>query len=151
MNLSDIGSWASIIGLAITILTFFLAANVNKKVNGILKSKSDKTYFNKKVIVAISDLSNLLEIAEEGKTDILYSTKQYSKINSAIELVNSSWEVLLPYENKLSKKIKNASWNRKFEKIQNMYNNRIIKNTNEVITFLNEFITFLEKEQDNNE
>ncbi|MBQ9928969.1 MAG: hypothetical protein IJO65_13485 [Lachnospiraceae bacterium] len=151
MILSDIGSWASIIGLAITILTFFLAANVNKKVNGILKSKNDKTYFNKKVVVAISDLSNLLEIAEEGKTDILYSTKQYSKINSAIELVNSSWEVLLPYENKLTKKIKNSSWNRKFEKIHNMYNNRIIKNTNEVITFLNEFITFLEKEQDNNE
>lgn len=151
MNLGDVGSWASIIGLAVTVLTFFLAANVNKKVNGILKSKSDKSYFNKKVIVTISDLNHLREIAEEGKVDILYTTKQYSKINSAIELVNSSWDVLLPYENRLSKKIKSMSWNGKFKKIRNIYNQPFGKNTNEVITFLNEFITFLEKEQGNNE
>ena len=151
MTLGDVGSWASIIGLAITIFTDFLAANVNKKVNRILKSKSDKTYFNKKVNVAIQDLKLLQEFAEEGKRNLLFSTKQYSKINSAIELVNSSWDVLLQYESKFSKKVKINSWNKKFKKIRNLYNFEISKDTNEVIAFLNEFITFLEKEHDNNE
>lgn len=151
MNLETVGSWASIIGLAITIFTFFLAANVNKKVNGILKSKRDKTYFNKKVIVTIQDLKLLQTFAEEGKKDLLYSTKQYSKLNSALELVNSSWDVLLQYEGKFSKRMKIQSWNRKFRKIRDIYNLQISKDTHTVITFLNEFITFLEKEYENND
>lgn len=150
MSLEYIGSWASIIGLVITIFTFFLAANVNRKVNGVLKSKSDKTYFNKKVTGVINDLKKLQQIAEDEKNDILYATRQYSIINSAIELVNSSWDVLLQYENKLSKRIKIRSWNISFKKIREIYTVEAVKNTKEVIVFLNELIIFLEKEHDNN-
>ena len=150
MNLSDVGSWASIIGFVITFLTFLLTSNVNKKVNESLKSRNDKIYFNKKVDSVINDLTSVLQIAEDGKKEILYSTKQYSKINSAIELVSSSWDVLLSYDSKLLKRIKVKSWNKKIKKIRKMYNNQISKDLNEVITFLSEFITFLEKEQNNN-
>lgn len=151
MSLETVGSWASIIGLAITICTFFLAANVNKKVNGILKSKSDKRHFNKKVISTIRDLESLQGLAEEDKTNLLYSTKQCSIISKAIELTDSSWDVLLPYENKISKKIKIILWKKRFKKIQDMYKSNIRKDTKEVIIFLNKFITFLEKEKENHE
>lgn len=150
-DINEIGSWASIIGLAITIVTFFLAANVNKKVNGILKTKNDNSYFNKMVKGVIEDLKGMRGIAEDGKSGILYATKQYSQLNKAIEVVNSSWDVLLQYENKISRRIKINIWKRKFKRIRNMYTGQTISNTNEVIAFLNEFITFLEKEQGNHE
>lgn len=151
MDINELGSWASIIGFVITIVTFFLAANVNKKVNEILKTKSDNSYFNKKVGGVIKDLEGLRGIAEEGKNGILYATKQYSQINNAIEVVNSSWDVLLPYENKISRRLKINDWKKKFKKIRIIYTEQTMPNTNEVVVFLNEFITFLEKEQSNHE
>lgn len=38
-SISDIGNWCSIFGFIITIVTFFVTANVNAKVNKIQKSK----------------------------------------------------------------------------------------------------------------
>lgn len=150
MDLDTIGNVSSIIGLVITIITLLLSANVNRKVNTMLKVKADRTYFNKKVKNVIDDLKKLLDIAEKSEYDVLLSTKQYSTINSAICVVSSSWDALFQYENRLSKKRKIKSWNKKFESIRNMYNNNT-SDSNEVISFLSEFITFLEKENDNNE
>ena len=150
MNLSDVGSWASIIGLIITIITFCLASKVNKKVSKIVKTKCDRTYFSQKVSVAINGLKEVKEMAEESCA-YLYATKQFSKINSAIELTISSWDVLYQYSSFVIKQMKIALWNRKFKKIKDMYNLSGTKNTNELVKFLNEFITFLEKEQSNNE
>lgn len=150
MSLGDIGSWASIIGLGITLITFMLAANVNRKVNSILKTKSDKTFFNKKVKEAIKNLKEVQELAENDMVELLYNTKQYCNINNAIDLVDASWDVLLEYETAFSKKIKIASWERKFAKIEKMYDGKISKNTTQLVSYLNQFIIFLEKEQNNN-
>ncbi len=150
-DINELGSWASIIGLAITIVTFFLAANVNRKVNGILKTKSDNSFFNKKVGGVIDNLKRLQKTAEAGKYDILYGTKQFSQINSAVEVVNSSWDVLLQYENKISRRMKINSWKRKFKRISIIFAEQSPRKTNEVIAFLNEFIIFLEKERGSHE
>lgn len=150
MSLGDIGSWASIVGLVLTFLTFILAARVNSKVNDKLKTKNDKTYFIKKVKNTLRELHEVKEFAEEGNEELLFSTKQYSKINSAIELVISSWDVLLLYEKKVSKTLKKWSWNKKFKRIRYQYSRECCyKNRKEIVEFLNEFITFLEKEQSN--
>lgn len=151
MSLSDAGNWASIIGFVITILTFLLAARVNHKVNGILKTKQDRTYFQKRAKGTIQNLSEIKSAAEEDNTEVLFSTKQYSKINDAMELVSSSWDILLRYENKLSRKLIIHSWNKKFERVRQMYRSERIKSVKEMITFLGAFITFFEKEMDDYE
>lgn len=151
MDLGDVGSLASIIGLVVTIITFFLAANVNKKVSQVLKSKIDRSYFDKKIGSYLQSLKDLQEIAPEAKTEILFSTTQYAKLNNAIELVSSSWNVLMQYESKRNKKIKITYWNDKFQELRNMYSKYGVKDSKKLISFLAEFITFLEKEQDNNE
>lgn len=117
MSLSDIGSWASIVGLVISSVTFILAARVNSKVNDKLRAKSDKTYFVKKIKNALKELRDVQALAEEGNKELLFSTKQYSKINSAIELVNSSWDVLLLYEKKILKKSKKGVGTKSLNKL----------------------------------
>lgn len=151
MNLGDIGSWASIVGLVITLFTFFMASNVNKKVNEILKAKNDRKFFSKKAPKITSDLKHLQEIVENGEWVIWGSTMQQSKIYNAIEVVSCSWDVLLPNENKIVRKIKIISWNHKFKRIKEMYSGKRQMNSKEMVTFLSEFITFLEKEQENDE
>lgn len=151
MDLGDVGSLASIIGLVVTTVTFFLAANVNKKVSQVLKSKSDRSYFDKKIGSYLQSLQDLQEIAPEAKNDVLFSTAQYAKINNAIELVSSSWDVLMQYENKRNKKKKITYWNGKFQELRDLYGKYGFKDSKKLISFLAEFITFLEKEQDNNE
>lgn len=149
MDLNKIGNWSSIIGLAITVFTFFLAANVNRKVNRILKAKNDKSFFEKRVSKTISDLTGLKELAETEQISLLYGTKQYSEINTAIDIVNSSWDALFQYENKLPRLIKIFLWKVKFKRIQYVYAFKKDKHLKFVIRFLNEFITFLEKEKEN--
>lgn len=151
MNLSDFGNWSSIIGLVITIITFLLAANVNKKVNGILKSKSDRSYFDKKIGIYLSNLKQLQDIASSAQDEVLFSTKQYANINNVIQLVGSSWDVLMQYERKRTKKKKIDYWEKKFEEVQGMYKRSDSRDVRKLISFLSEFITFLEKEQANNE
>lgn len=151
MNLSDFGNWSSIIGLVITIITFLLAANVNKKVNGILKSKSDRSYFDKKIGIYLSNLKQLQDIASSAQDEVLFSTKQYANINNVIQLVGSSWDVLMQYERKGTKKKKIDYWEKKFEEVQGMYKRSDSRDVRKLISFLSEFITFLEKEQANNE
>lgn len=151
MGFEDVGSLASIIGLVVTIVTFFLAANVNKKVSQVLKSKSDRRYFDKKIGSYLQSLKDLQEIVPEAKTDVLFSTAQYAKLNNAIELVSSSWNVLMQYESKRSKKKKIAYWEKKFTELRSMYSRYGARDLNKLISFLAEFITFLEKEKDHNE
>lgn len=151
MGFEDVGSLASIIGLVVTIVTFFLAANVNKKVSQVLKSKSDRRYFDKKIDSYLQSLKDLQEIVPEAKTDVLFSTAQYAKLNNAIELVSSSWNVLMQYESKRSKKKKIAYWEKKFTELRSMYSRYGARDLNKLISFLAEFITFLEKEKDHNE
>lgn len=151
MNLSDFGNWSSIIGLVITIITFLLAANVNKKVNGILKSKGDRSYFDKKIGIYLSNLKQLQDIASSAQDEVLFSTKQYANINNVIQLVGSSWDVLMQYERKGTKKKKIDYWEKKFEEVQGMYKRSDSRDVRKLISFLSEFITFLEKEQANNE
>lgn len=150
MDLSDIGNWCSIIGLVITIITLLLTTNVNKKVNGILKSKSDRSYFDKKIEIYLPSLRQLLDIAPSAQKEVLFSTTQYANINNAIQLVRSSWDVLMQYERKGSKKKKIEQWEQKFKELKDMYELRYDKDAKKLIAFLGEFITFLEKEQENN-
>lgn len=147
MSLSDFGNWASIIGLIITIITFLLTTNVNRKVNSILKSQNDRSYFDKKVKIYLPSLVKLLSIAQTAQEEVLFSTKQYTSIYNAIQLVLSSWDVLMQYEKTIPKKIKIYHWKRKFTELQNMYNGKSNKDINKLISFLTEFIIFLEKEQ----
>ena len=116
-----------------------------------MKAKTNKDFFNKKIKAVIKDLGNIKTIAEDEKDEILYSTKQYSLMNSAIELTKSSWDVLLQYDSKLLRKIKITIWNWKFKKLLNMYNSLEKRDRNELVKILTQFITFLEKEQRNNE
>lgn len=151
MGFEDVGSLASIIGLVVTIVTFFLAANVNKKVSQVLKSKSDRRYFDKKIGSYLQSLKDLQKIAPKAKPDVVFSTAQYAKLNNAIELVSSSWNVLMQYESKRSKKKKIAYWEKKFTELRSMYSRYGARDLNKLISFLAEFITFLEKEKDHNE
>lgn len=148
MSLSDFGNWASIIGFIITIITFLLTTNVNRKVNSILKSQNDRSYFDKKVKIYLPSLIKLLSIAQTAHEEVLFSTTQYTNIYNAIQLVLSSWDVLMQYEKIIPKKIKIYHWKRKFTELQNMYNEKSNQDINKLISFLSEFIIFLEKEQE---
>lgn len=148
MSLSDFGNWASIIGFIITIITFLLTTNVNRKVNSILKSQNDRSYFDKKVKIYLPSLRKLLSIAQTAHEEVLFSTTQYTSIYNAIQLVLSSWDVLMQYEKIIPKKIKIYHWKRKFTELQNMYNEKSNQDINKLISFLTEFIIFLEKEQE---
>ena len=108
-------------------------------------------FFTKRVDGLIDDLKYLQEIAGKEKPDILYATQKYSKINTAINVVNSSWSALLPYDNRFMKIAKVISWKHRFKKIQRIYNRRDFNDVNKVMKFLDEFITFMEKEKCNNE
>lgn len=127
MNLSDFGNWSSIIGLVITIITFLLAANVNKKVNGILKSKSDRSYFDKKIGIYLSNLKQLQDIASSAQDEVLFSTKQYANINNVIQLVGSSWDVLMQYERKGTKKKKIDYWEKNLKKCKACISEAIVE------------------------
>lgn len=74
--------------------------------NGILKSKSDRSYFDKKIEIYLPSLRQLQDIAPSAQEEVLFSTTQYANINNAIQLVRSSWDVLMQYERKGSKKKK---------------------------------------------
>ena len=150
MNLSDVGSWSSIVGLILTFLTFFMTFNVNKKVNIALKSRNDRNFFNKKAPKMIEVLKDLQELVECGEYIIWDSTMQQSKINNAIEIVSCSWDVLFGNENKITRSVKIMIWKHKFKKVREMYNGKRAMNSKEMVNFLSELITFLEKEQENN-
>lgn len=150
-TISDIGNWCSIFGFIITIITFFVAANVNAKINKIQKSENDKSYFNKKLKPMMDDLNAMKSYAERsGDISGVFGIQQHSKIKNVITVVRESWDVLLPHENVFIKKIKIHSWNKKMNKILDMYNGYGIKNQRELLSFLVELITFLEKESINN-
>lgn len=149
--LSDIGSWASIIGLILTLVTLVITSKVNQKVNGALKSRTDKSYFIKRATGVVNNLKEVKKMAEEDANDILYSTKHYSQINSAINLVEASWEILLPYERKATKKRKIEKWTVKFKRVKEIYSMKYHTNNKELVAFLDELITFLEKEINSNE
>ena len=149
MSLSDIGSWASIIGLGMTLLTYAMTRSVKKEVNLVLKAQIDKVYFAKRVGNIVKNLEDVRRVVEVEKMDIWISTTQYAKINSAIELVKNSWDILYAYENKLIKKCKIHSWNKQFKNIECIYGKEKYADSKEVISFLNKLITFLEKESDN--
>lgn len=116
-----------------------------------MKTRTDKTYFNKRVQGVIVDLKEVKKLAEDDANVILYSTKQYSKVNSAINLVEASWDILLPYERKGAKRRKIEKWSTKFKRVKDIFNARYRVSNTELVAFLEEFITFLEKETDNNE
>lgn len=147
MKLGDIGSWASIVGLGLTLLTFLLAARVNSKVNRILETESDENYFKQKISNVLEELKETRNLAEEENIKILFSTKQYSKVKTAMQIVNASWDVLYIYNNQLIKKMKIHKWKHKFEEIKKMYDGQKVRSCREMADFLGEFITFLEKEQ----
>jgi len=148
---SDIGNWCSILGFIITIITFFVAANVNAKINKIQKSENDKSYFNKKLKPMMDDLNAMKSYAERsGDINGVFGIQQHSKIKNVITVVRESWDVLLLHENVFIKKIKIHSWNKKMKKILDMYNGYEIINQRELVSFLVELITFLEKESINN-
>lgn len=114
MDLSDIGNWCSILGFIITIVTFFVAANVNAKINRIQKSEKDKSYFNKKLKPMIGDLTAMKSYIESSADySKAFGLQQLSKIKNAITVISESWDVLLPHENMIIKKIKIHSWNKK--------------------------------------
>lgn len=143
-----IADWVTIIGFVITIVTLILTANVNKKVNGILKTQNDRSYFDKKIGSYLNGLKQLQDIASNAKEDVLFSTMQYSIINNAIQLVNSSWDVLMQFETKNTRKKRIQYWQKQFKCVQDMYRFVNVRDTKKLIEFLTEFITFLEKEQD---
>ncbi len=150
-TISDIGNWCSIFGFIITIITFFVAANVNAKINKIQKSENDKSYFNKKLKPMMDELNVMKSYAERsGDISGVFGIQQHSKIKNVITVVRESWDVLLPHENVFIKKIKIHSWNKKMNKILDMYNGYEVKNQRELLSFLVELITFLEKESINN-
>ena len=68
--LSDIGSWASIIGLILTLLTLIITSRVNQKVNGVMKSRADKTYFNQRVETVIEELKEVKALAENDSNSV---------------------------------------------------------------------------------
>lgn len=151
-SISDLGNWCSIFGFIITIVTFFVTANVSAKVNKIQKSKKDMSYFNKKAKSMIKDLNSMKNFAEGSvDNDKVFGIQQQSKIKNVITVISESWDVLLPHENSILKKVKVHSWNRKMKKILEMYSGNQIRNQRELVSFLVELITFLEKEIENNE
>ncbi len=151
-SISDIGNWCSIFGFIITIATFFVTANVSAKVNKIQKSEKDMLYFNKKAQSMIDALNVMITFAEStNDIDKIFGIKQLSKIKNVITVVKESWDVLLPHENRISKKFKVHSWNKKMDNILRMYNGYKVKSRGELISFLIELETFLEKEIKNNE
>lgn len=151
-SISDIGNWCSIFGFIITIATFFVTANVSAKVNKIQKSEKDMLYFNKKAQSMIDALNAMITFAEStNDIDKIFGIKQLSKIKNVITVVKESWDVLLPHENRISKKFKVHSWNKKMDNILRMYNGYKVKSRGELISFLIELETFLEKEIKNNE
>lgn len=151
-SISDLGNWCSIFGFIITIVTFFVTANVSAKVNKIQKSKKDMSYFNKKAKSMIKDLNSMKNFAEGSvDNDKIFGIQQQSKIKNVITVISESWDVLLPHENSILKKVKVHSWNRKMKKILEMYSGNQIRNQRELVSFLVELITFLEKEIENNE
>lgn len=151
-SVSDIGNLCSIIGLIITVITFFVAANVNRKINKIQKIEKDISYFNKRVNPMIADLKDIQALAT-GTEDIekIFGVKQQAKIKCVITVIDDSWNVLLQHETKIGKKLKIHSWNKKMKKIMKMYEGIETKNRRELISFLTELITFLEKENKGNE
>lgn len=151
--LNYIGSWASIVGLALTIITMLLAVRVNRKVNSILKAKSDKSYFTQKVPGCIVALRDVQGIAADLELNILFSSIQYSKIKQSMDLIRSSWDMLYAYESKWSRRIKKWRWEGKFKHISRMYDkyHPCEQKRQDVIDFLSELIIFLEKEQKVNE
>ena len=151
-SISDIGNWCSIFGFIITIATFFVTANVSAKVNKIQKSEKDMLYFNKKAQSMIDALNAMITFAEStNDIDKIFGIKQLSKIKNVITVVKESWDVLLPHENRISKKFKVYSWNKKMDNILRMYNGYKVKSRGELISFLIELETFLEMEIKNNE
>lgn len=151
-SISDLGNWCSIFGFIITIVTFFVTANVSAKVNKIQKSKKDMSYFNKKAKSMIKDLNSMKNFAEGSvDNDKIFGIQQQSKIKNVTTVISESWDVLLPHENSFLKKVKVHSWNRKMKKILEMYSGNQIRNQRELVSFLVELITFLEKEIENNE
>lgn len=113
-SVSDIGNLCSIIGLIITLITFFVAANVNRKINKIQKIEKDISYFNKRVNPMIADLKDIQALAT-GTEDIekIFGVKQQAKIKCVITVIDDSWDVLLQHETKIGKKLKIHSWNKK--------------------------------------
>ncbi len=151
ISLSDMGSWASIIGLLISVLTYFLTRSVKKEVNLVLKNQKDKNFFDNRVRAVLRDLKEIQNIAEEENSKMIWSNKTYSKINSAIELVRSTWDILYEYDNKIMKQYHIRVWTKKFRKVEEMYNGGILANNKTILVFLNELVTFLEKETSNHE
>ena len=100
-SISDIGNWCSIFGSIITIVTFFVTANVNAKVNKIQNQK-DMSYFNKKAKSMIKDLNGMKYFAESSvDNDKIFRIQQQSKIKNVITVIRESWDVLLPHENSI--------------------------------------------------
>lgn len=131
-SISDIGNWCSIFGFIITIATFFVTANVSAKVNKIQKSEKDMLYFNKKAQSMIDALNVMITFAEStNDIDKIFGIKQLSKIKNVITVVKESWDVLLPHENRISKKFKVHSWNKKMDNILRMYNGYKVKSRGE--------------------
>ena len=109
-------------------------------------------YFNKKAQSMIDALNVMITFAEStNDIDKIFGIKQLSKIKNVITVVKESWDVLLPHENRISKKFKVHSWNKKMDNILRMYNGYKVKSRGELISFLIELETFLEKEIKNNE
>ena len=137
MNLLNyIGNWASIVSFILTIVTMLLAARVNRKVNSILKKKSDKTFFAQRAPTCIKLLKEVQGIAGES-----------------MDLLWSSWDTLCAYESKWRKRKRKWRLERKFKYISRMYekNGGCEPKRQAVIDFLSELIIFLEKEQGANE
>lgn len=152
MNLINcVGSWASIAGFMLTIITMFLAARVDRKVNSILRVKADKTYFSQKVSGCIESLKGVQGIAADVEKRVLFSTRQYTEIKQAIDLVGSSWDTLYLYENNKVREKRKREWEEKFTYISQMYDHIQVQNRQYVIDFLSELIIFLEKEKEANE
>lgn len=154
MNLLNyIGNWASIVSFILTIVTMLLAAQVNRKVNSILKKKSDKTFFAQRAPTCIKLLKEVQGIAGESELRILFSNIQYSKIKQSMDLLWSSWDTLCAYESKWRKRKRKWSLERKFKYISRMYgkNGGYEPKRQAVIDLLSELIIFLEKEQGANE
>nr|DAV57255.1 MAG TPA: hypothetical protein [Caudoviricetes sp.] len=149
MKFTDIANWSSIISLIISLLTLFTTFRVNKKINAALREQQDSTFFNNKVANNIKNLEIIKTFAEKDDYQNSFGTKQYSQVKLAMELVNSSWNILLVHEGKLVKLYKRKSWKKEFKNISKMYNDECKRDCKLLVDFLNQFIIFLEKEREN--
>lgn len=142
--LQTVSAWASILGLIISITSMLVTLNVKKKVNIILKTKEDESYFKKKAPIILENLNMVIMLAEKSD-ETVFSDMQYSFVNAAILLIEKSLEIFFRYDNKIVRAFKVFYWKIKLKKGEKVFESRT-ENFKLVIKFLNQLNCIIEKE-----